>query len=113
MKFKVRNDNVQLLTGTSLQGQMSITYDSLMAVFGDHLDGHYKSDAEWILEFEDGTVASIYNWKNGKNYLGEEGLPLREINDWHIGGKSARAAMLVAEVCKDHLIGDPYTLQPL
>jgi hypothetical protein len=45
-------------------------------------------DAEWEIEFEDGKVATIYNYKDGKNYNGKSGLPKRKITDWHIGGYS-------------------------
>ena len=76
--------------GTCLQGHLSATYQSLLLKFGEPSDSYddYKSDAEWHLEFEDGTVATIYNWKDGKNYCGDEGLELSEITEWHIGGRS-------------------------
>ena len=64
-------------------------YSKLKKVFGEPgpSDG-YKSDAEWEIEFEDGQVATIYNWKNGKNYKGYNGTPKTKITNWHIGGKS-------------------------
>lgn len=77
---------------TSLRGEIECSYTDLIAVFGapnGRPDG-YKSDAEWVLTFTIfGTykkVATIYNWKTGKNYLGEKGLPVEKIKDWHIGG---------------------------
>jgi hypothetical protein len=33
-------------------------------------------------------VATIYNWKNGKNYCGEMGEPVEKMTYWHIGGKN-------------------------
>ena len=52
----------------------------------DFPDG--KCDATWELEFGYGEVATIYNWKNGVNYLGEDGQLTENITDWHIGGHS-------------------------
>ena len=54
----------------------------------------YKLDAHWSIEWEDGKVATIYNWKNGLNYndkiiRGSDhyGIQLTDIREWHIGGK--------------------------
>ena len=77
--------------GTCLQGEIEIPYDRLVEVFGKH-DGKnngYKVDAEWD-GIIDGLVFTIYNYKNGKNYLGDEGLEVEEITNWHIGGKSIK-----------------------
>jgi hypothetical protein len=49
----------------------------------------YKTDAEWEIKFEDGSIATIYNWKDGKNYCGHSGLKTVNIRDWHIGGFSS------------------------
>lgn len=92
---------------TSLQGYIEADYDELVACFGEPTsegDG-YKVDAEWELKFADGTVATIYNWKNGHNYLGEDGLPPECITNWHIGGKTARAVERVKDALFDHANG--------
>lgn len=65
---------------------MNTTYSKLFEKFGEPFDDGYKTDAEWEIEFSDGKVATIYNWKNGKNYNGSEGLDLDDITEWHIGG---------------------------
>lgn len=73
--------------GTSLQGEIDCTYDTLCELFGEPMDGDgYKVDAEWIVLFDDGEVATIYNYKDGKNYCGDDGLETKQITDWHIGG---------------------------
>ncbi len=74
--------------GTSLQGYLDIAYADLVKVFGPpHIDGDgEKVDAEWVLTLASGNVATIYNYKNGKNYLGDEGQATEDITDWHIGG---------------------------
>lgn len=73
--------------GTSLVGYVNTTYSKLFEKFGEPTDGDgHKFDAEWEIEFSDGEVATIYNWKNGKGYKGSEGLDVVDITKWHIGG---------------------------
>jgi len=87
MKFTTHNEAVIETSGTHLQGYIQANYADLVSTFGapTNSDG-YKVDAEWQVCFEDGTRATIYNWKNGKNYCGENGLELHEIQDWNVGG---------------------------
>jgi hypothetical protein len=86
--YKV-NDPDADLNGTSLVGSIDISFYDIMEKLGesseDYDDG--KSDAEWTILFADGSVATIYNYKDGRNYNGAEGLETDEITDWHIGGK--------------------------
>lgn len=86
-----------LANGTSLQAHANTTYSRLVRTFGKpHTNGDgYKVDAEWILQFADGTVATIYNYKDGKNYNGDEGLAVEDITDWHIGGNDWKAGQRV------------------
>jgi hypothetical protein len=74
---------------TSLQGYINTSYADLVACFGpsdpNSIDD-YKSDAGWTITFADGVVATIYNWKDGPNYCGEDGTPVEFITEWHIGG---------------------------
>ena len=91
----------RLLNGTSLQGYVDADYKVLCKVFGrpdPNAHDNYKSDAEWDLEFSDGTVATIYNYKDGKNYCGASGLAKTKIRDWHVGGRSARAVRNVEDM---------------
>ena len=59
-----------------------------MNVFGQptELEGD-KVTREWILQFSDGTVATIYDWKQLETPM--------EYYPWHIGGMSQRAVELV------------------
>jgi len=85
---KIRSVNV-VYAGGSLQGYINISYAKLVEALGEpgESDG-YKTDAEWSVEFVGGDIASIYNYKDGRNYLGEEGLAVEDITEWHIGGTS-------------------------
>lgn len=102
MKFTTGNADINF---TSLQGYIDTSYNDLCNCFGDPTsDGDgYKVDAEWEITFEDGTVATIYNWKNGHNYCGDDGMPVEMITDWHIGGHNKNAVALVQQAMSEHL----------
>lgn len=79
-------------SGTSFQGYILASYSDLIKTFGTPTsrgDG-YKVDAEWIVDTPHG-VAAIYNYKDGKAYLGEQGAPVEHIYEWHVGGKNNEA----------------------
>lgn len=73
---------------TSLEGYIRTSYADLVGCFGEPTcDGDgYKVDAEWVITFADGVVATIYNYKDGPNYCGADGTPVENIREWHIGG---------------------------
>ena len=58
-------------TGTSFRGYLKVSYADLVKKLGEPTDDFddCKSDAAWNIQWNDGMVATIYNWKNGKNYL--------------------------------------------
>ena len=91
-EYKTHNDDSDIDDNdTSLMGYMDVSYDRLVELFGEPCDGDgYKTDAEWSIEFDDGTVATIYNWKNGPNYRGGYG-DIKKIKEWNIGGKNHKA----------------------
>ena len=100
MKFKCNTKAARIASsGTCLQGHIDIGYDQLVAVLGQPDKGdEYKVDAEWDILFADGTAATIYNYKDGVNYMGIDGLPTSMIRDWHIGGSSPAAVRRVEEL---------------
>ena len=83
----------------SLQGYIDTSYDTLVEKLGDPTDGDgEKVDAEWLIEFDDKTFATIYNYKDGVNYNGTSGLRVGDITDWHIGGVNKTAVDRVHEL---------------
>jgi len=79
--------------GTCYQGEVDIAYADLIGIFGvpNYSDHCNKTDAEWVGRIED-TVFTIYNYKDGKRYLGEKGKAVEDITDWHIGAKKKATA---------------------
>jgi hypothetical protein len=108
MEFRTHNDSDDLnrVWGTALQGTFDLDYEDIVEVFGEPDTGDgYKVDAEWYILFENGAVATIYNYKDGPNYLGEDAgkwedswADIKDKNrDWHVGGLDGRALIHVRE----------------
>lgn len=97
------------LVGTHGQGTIETTRGALVRAFGEpqfeELTGD-KISVEWSIEFEDGTIATIYDWKRyGSGYYGEdeedaELLGDNEPYDYSIGGESKKAYELVVQALK-------------
>lgn len=101
MNYETHNTNKSLeADGTWLQGYVDADYADLVTHFGKptKADG-YKVDAEWIVKDKDtGVLATVYNYKDGKNYLGRDGVPTKQIRAWHIGGTDKRAVDLILSI---------------
>ena len=90
MKFKT-GEHVPV-GGTSFKATVSVTYSKLVHILGEPTSTNGdKTLADWYIQFEDGTIATIYDWKN-------YGKKKEHIKIWHIGGFSNRATELVLEM---------------
>lgn len=94
---KLINKDLQAANGTSLRGYFTATYNEVVAKFGEPLEGEgHKVTVEWIVVFEDDTVATIYDWKSES----PKDTP-DEIYEWHIGGHNQKAEeYILAEMAK-------------
>ena len=76
------------LDGTSFHGAtFSATLADLQVILGAPNGGgdhHDKVQNEWELELEDGTVFSVYDWKEYRRYTDKETI------EWHIGGMNLK-----------------------
>lgn len=93
MKFKVLrgNEAIDKIDGSHFIDIVKTTYVKLLKTLGE--PSEYESDktnVEWDIEFEDGTVATIYDWKT-------HSIP-KELYNWHIGGFNEDAAKRVKEI---------------
>jgi hypothetical protein len=83
---------------TSLKGEFPITFAELVEIFGRPKYGPNadcdKTTCEWALTFEDGTVATIYDYKTPFTPMGEY--------EWHIGGHDAEAYTHVVDTIQLH-----------
>lgn len=87
IKFKT-NINA---SGTSLVGYIDLTYDDIVSMLGEDEGSGDKTLAQWTIKFEDGQIATIYDWKN-------YGWNKEEVTHWHIGGKSDKVLELVQKL---------------
>lgn len=81
--------------GTSLQGYVKTTFNKLVDTIGEPIyprSGDGKVICEWVMEWEDGTISTIYCWKVSS-------IPMGEYN-WHIGGFSEKAVNHVSNFLK-------------
>ena len=98
--MKYINDAKVNTNGSHLQGHIIVDFATLVNVFGDpSCNGdEYKVQKEWCLEFEDGVIATIYDWKEGDAYNGAgEGTHYTKVTDWHIGGFDIHAVWAVQD----------------
>jgi hypothetical protein len=84
------------MTGSCLQGTILTTYDQIVQRLGhpsygpDDTEGD-KVSAEWILQFPNGVLASLYDWK-------EYGVTPKDRYLWHIGGCTPEVVKLVTKL---------------
>ena len=79
--------------GTFGVGQIETTYQHLVSLLGEPIKldtrDDFKSDVIWkmyVPNTNKAVVSTIYNYKTGKNYLGDEGKEPEAITLWHVGG---------------------------
>ena len=74
--------------GTHLQGNITASKRDLKGLLGKPLfESFYADDkvlTEWVIEFADGMVATIYDWKL------DEPLRMDDTYSWHIGGHNPK-----------------------
>ena len=105
-----QNENVEP-HGTHFQAKFNASYHQLVDTFGlpENLNEKHggltdnKIEVEWSFNYGDGVIATIYNWKNGKNYDPEKGIAVEDMTEWHIGGYDFRAVQCVARSLRDKL----------
>lgn len=108
MEIRYINDMRTDSSGTSGKGGFVCKYETLVKVLGEPLKGSddFKTQAEWNIEYKDGTITTIYDWKQGKGYLGdEEGIESEDVIEWNVGGNEKTKSM---EYLKDFFISKGY-----
>jgi hypothetical protein len=89
------------LDGTSFHGAtFSATLADLQIILGapNHTsDPHDKVQNEWELELENGTIFTVYDWKEYRRYTDKETI------EWHIGGRSQKDTFVAQDTLVEAL----------
>ena len=89
------------LDGTSFHGAtFSATLADLQIILGapNHTSDHHdKVQNEWEMELEDGTVFSVYDWKEYRRYTDKETI------EWHIGGMNQKDTFVAQDTLVEAL----------
>lgn len=99
MKYKTHNqDDLINVTGTFLLTTINLPFNQIAAALGDPIrfnadQGDGKVRIEWDIKFQDGEVATIYDWKEYKRRP-------EDVTDWHIGGRSFEVVQRVYDILK-------------
>ncbi len=96
LKYRVTK-NRDCASGTSLVGFVRASVSTLIEHFGAPEYINEESPANWIVEFKDGTIATIYIHKPVEFGLGPSSVPIHDYR-WHVGGTSDAAIRYVAHV---------------
>jgi hypothetical protein len=86
-----------------LKGYVRTTYDFLCQKFGQPdltPSGDKKVKCKWNIKLEDGSVATIYDWKTKK-------VP-KEIYNWQIGGTTIDVLDKIEIILGIETIGTPF-----
>ena len=69
--------------GDEWRGALDVPYNHIVEVFGPPtINGYdHRTDAQWYIETPDGEVR-LYNYKNGRTYLGPKGPATQDITRW-------------------------------
>ena len=97
MNYRTHNDEYINVNGASYKGELITTYGKLVELFGEPGKGSAdgKTDVSWKIEFDNGQVGEIYNYKNGVKY----GNPnIESITEWTIGGYKSEVVKLITEL---------------
>lgn len=99
MNYKTHNqDDLISVTGTHLLTTINLPFHKITSALGDPIrfnadEGDGKVRIEWDIKFEDGEVATIYDWK-------EYNRAPEDVTDWHIGGHRFDVVQRVYDLLK-------------
>jgi hypothetical protein len=96
MKYKTHRDKDIDISGTFYVASIDTTYQELVEIFGlpcSEKDSE-KTKASWCFEFEDGTIATIYDYK-------DEHDKVEDVTDWHVGGHNDEAYLKILKILEE------------
>lgn len=98
MKVNQKSSFIKI-SGTHYQGDLEAKFEDLKKCFGEPLEASAdgKVQNEWIFEFEDGSIGSIYDWKQNGEYT-------EQPYNWNIGGHFKNVVPKVQKAYKEKMV---------
>lgn len=93
-KFTTHNQGSISTSGTGFRTEISISYDSLVKLFGKpEREDDGKTDINWVIQFSKDSVARIYYncHESGRRASAKH---LKGVSIWRVGGKGDCVEML-------------------
>lgn len=89
-------EDIMATNGTHLVDRVITDYFTIRNLFGEpqRFDGMEKVQVEWAIQFDDGKVATIYDWK-------EYTTPAEMVTDWHIGGHDPEVGLRIKSILRE------------
>jgi hypothetical protein len=92
----MRLHKAESISGTCLQGYVTITYAELVAALGEpHMTYGDKTTAEWAFQYGD-AVFTIYDYKEDRTPTG--------VYSWHLGGFDSSILPVVQALFPNNLV---------
>lgn len=88
-----RHDPDANIHNTSRKLTINASYDRLVSLFGEpewSQDDDNPVQAHWAIDFSDGEVLTIYDWK--------ESQPVEGVTQWNVGGHNMMAASRIYNI---------------
>ena len=90
---------MSFLPSTHGVGSFDAPFSYVRAILGEPIYKRgkmqgYKSDVVWqiIIKSNPIEIIRVYNYKDGKNYLGDEGKEVEQITYWKVGSNNREKA---------------------
>ena len=116
---KIITSNNRLLTSHHLQAEVICSFKDLTSLFGRPFS--YKKfgsaiDVQWAFVLDSGEIVTLYNWKNGPNYMTDNYrqksvfaayaryrriYKLKDITEWNIGAENPEPAYYIKRVIEE------------
>jgi hypothetical protein len=101
-----------LSNGTCLQGHLEFDFKTLLELLGEPKGGGSdKTDLSWLIVLQDEIsederihIVTVYDWKIGKNYCGDDGMDVEQNNLWNVGCHSRKGFHLLNRYIKQRLV---------
>lgn len=93
--MKYKKGKLKDIVGTSKKCEIKTNYGRIVDLFGEpYILNDGKIQVEWVIKFDDGTIADIYDWK-------VEVDPMRN-KEWTIGGSNKKALYYIVALVLRH-----------